>query len=874
MRVLKNFGVILLAGIVLVLFARVPSQASAQTTGALGNIDSPANGNTVKGKTTVNGWYLDDTGVSKVEVLVDGTVVGQAEYGDQRPDVQKAYPQYNNGNSGFHYTLDTTNFTDGVHTVTIRGTGLNGRNITIPGNTVTIANVKGYLDNPFPGATLIGTHTISGWALDDSGVAKIEILVDGIVAGEATYGDERPDVQKANPQYNNGKAGFHYPLDTTKYSDGLHTFTIKETGLNGRVTTLSNSSIIISNVKGYLDNPALGTNLTGTANISGWFLDKSGVTKIEILVDGAAAGDATYGDARLDVLNAYPLYKNGFSGYHYNLDTAKYSDGNHTITIRETGANGQVTTLSPITVSFSNTRGYLDQPISSDYLKGKTNVSGWFLDSSGVSKLDVLVDGIIVGQAIYGDERKDVKKAFPEFNNGNAGFHYSLDSTKFNNGPHTIAIQETSTNGRTTLLPEVKVNIRNEAIGYLDNPVHGSNVKGKTTVSGWFLDPSSVSKIEVMVDGHISGEATYGDERLDVKKAFPEYSNGNAGFHYTLDTSGITDGNHTLTIKETGTNGSINTLAVSINIANFKGYLDNPASSTKIKGTYSLSGWLLDEFEVEKIEVLVDGVLDGKAIYGDARRDVQKAFPEYGNGKAGFHYTLDTAKYSDGKHTITIRETGKTGRVNTIPATTVIFKQNQSTVFLDPGHGGWDSGAVGGGYREADLNLAVAKKVRALLEARGYTVYMSRSDNTFVELLDRSQMANDLAADIFVSIHHNSTGSVSTSASGIESYFYKYDPDYQSKINQDMHNNPERIAKSMSLANIIQSNMVEYTGAYNRGTDGQSFAVIREAAMPATLLELGFINNASERQKLATDSYQNKLAKAIADGIDEYFKVY
>lgn len=68
--------------------------------------------------------------------------------------------------------------------------------------------------------------------------------------------------------------------------------------------------------------------------------------------------------------------------------------------------------------------------------------------------------------------------------------------------------------------------------------------------------------------------------------------------------------------------------------------------------------------------------------------------------------------------------------------------------------------------------------------------------------------------------------------------------------------------------------MVNYTGAYNRGIDGGAFVVVRETKVPATLLELGFITNSSERSKLVTSSYQNKLARAIADGIEEYFKYY
>ncbi|PLR91229.1 N-acetylmuramoyl-L-alanine amidase [Bacillus sp. T33-2] len=205
------------------------------------------------------------------------------------------------------------------------------------------------------------------------------------------------------------------------------------------------------------------------------------------------------------------------------------------------------------------------------------------------------------------------------------------------------------------------------------------------------------------------------------------------------------------------------------------------------------------------------------------------------------------------------------------------FKQvvkQPTKVFLDPGHGGSDPGAVAGGYREADINLAVAKKAQALLEARGFMVYMSRHSNTTVALLDRPQMANNLKADVFVSIHTNSTGSGTTTANGIESFYYEYNPNYPSRINQIMHNNPERIAKSVSLANIINQKMVAYTGANDRGTDGDSFAVIREAAMPATLLELGFINNSNERQNLVTDSYQNILAQAIADGIEMYFNIY
>ena len=576
---------------------------------------------------------------------------------------------------------------------------------------------------------------------------------------------------------------------------------------------------------------------------------------------------------RPDVKQAFPQFNNGNAGFHYALDTTQFTDGQHTVTIRETGKNGHVNTLTKNTITIENTKWYLDKPVSGTTLRGTDILSGWFLDSKGVANIEVLVDGKVVGQAVYGDVRPDVEKAYPQFKNGNAGFHYALDTTKFTDGTHTVTIRVTGKNGHVTTLPDSTIKIEN-ALGSLDNPLPGTTLSGTHNIYGWFLDGSGVANIEILVDGTVVGQAIYGDARPDVKQTFPQFNNGNAGFHYTLDTTKFSDGPHTVSIRVTGKNGRVTTFPDNpIKIENALGSLDNPLPGATIKGTQNIYGWFLDASGVANIDVLVDGTVVGQAIYGDARPDVKKSFPQFNNGNAGFHYTLDTTKYSNGPHTVTIRVTGKNGRVLTLPTSTVTFKQSR-TVFLDPGHGGSDPGAVAGGYREADLNLTVAKKVQSLLLDRGYTVYMSRNNNTNISLLDRSIMANSLKPDIFVSIHHNSTGVGATTADGIESYYYKYYVDYPSKINEDMHNNPERILKSVTLTNLIHENMVDYTGADDRGTAGDTFSVVREAAMPATLLELGFINNASERQKLVTDSYQNKLAKAIADGIDEYFRIY
>ena len=197
--------------------------------------------------------------------------------------------------------------------------------------------------------------------------------------------------------------------------------------------------------------------------------------------------------------------------------------------------------------------------------------------------------------------------------------------------------------------------------------------------------------------------------------------------------------------------------------------------------------------------------------------------------------------------------------------------QETHTVFLDPGHGGWESGASYSSVMEKNINLAVSNKVKANLEALGFTVIMSRTTDTYVGLLERSEEANASGADIFVSIHHNAMPSNAT-VTGIETYYYQYDSDYPPVINEEMHNDPTRILESAQLASAIQNSLVVNTGAIDRGVRRNTFAVLRETAIPAVLLELGYMSSPTELAKLTTASYQTTLAKAITAGIVAYFE--
>ena len=194
------------------------------------------------------------------------------------------------------------------------------------------------------------------------------------------------------------------------------------------------------------------------------------------------------------------------------------------------------------------------------------------------------------------------------------------------------------------------------------------------------------------------------------------------------------------------------------------------------------------------------------------------------------------------------------------------------TVFLDPGHGGRDPGAVYYNTNEKDLTLQVYKKLRKELEGLGYTVLSSRDSDVYVDFItERSKMVNSTNSDIFISIHFNASGNPASNRSGIQTYSYEEDPGYSSKINQYWHNHPDRISESNRLAVDIHSSLLAETGAKDAGLLQSSFAVLRETDKPAVLLELGYIDNFNENQQIRSDAYQNRLVAGIVKGIQKYY---
>ncbi|MDT0690195.1 N-acetylmuramoyl-L-alanine amidase [Salegentibacter sp. F188] len=224
-------------------------------------------------------------------------------------------------------------------------------------------------------------------------------------------------------------------------------------------------------------------------------------------------------------------------------------------------------------------------------------------------------------------------------------------------------------------------------------------------------------------------------------------------------------------------------------------------------------------------------------------------------------------------------------------------ERDRFVVVLDAGHGGKDPGNMGNGYKEKDIALSIILKVGKQLESEGVEVIYTRKTDIFIPLKERTQIANEAKADLFVSVHCNAH---SSQASGTETFvlglrrsndnleiakrensvIYLED-DYEVTYNGFDPNSPESfiglalmqeeyLNQSILLADFIQKKFTNELSRKNRGVKQDVFLVLREAVMPSVLIETGFLTNNQEGAFLNSGNGQNKMAAAISQAIINY----
>lgn len=232
-------------------------------------------------------------------------------------------------------------------------------------------------------------------------------------------------------------------------------------------------------------------------------------------------------------------------------------------------------------------------------------------------------------------------------------------------------------------------------------------------------------------------------------------------------------------------------------------------------------------------------------------------------------------------------------------------KDDRLTIVLDPGHGGKDFGAVENGAKEKEINLAVAKKLRSLIEKRlkDVDVVMTRTTDVYLTLQERADVANDAEGDLFMSIHVNSVDKKNTRRKSIqgssvyvlglhkdqdnmkvamrENSVIELESDYKEKYSGFDPSKDESyiifemaqkryLSESIRVAGDAQNEMVEHAGRANRGVRQAGFWVLWATSMPAVLVELDFICNPQSVKFMTSGDGEDKLAESLFNSIKKF----
>ena len=381
-----------------------------------------------------------------------------------------------------------------------------------------------------------GVTAVQGWALAETGVFAVDIVVDGAIIGRANYGRSRPTVTKLHPGLPDSAApGFGYELDTTHFLNGLHTVTARVMSRTSQVVYLNSLQFQFANTNadllpfGKIEFPNQQAEMFGNCDVndrakgrriynvvSGYALDVNasynnpGVAYVELLVDGAIlidpipdvpvvfntqyscnfnseAGGLTncYGIRRLDLEQVFPGLKDApHAGFRFALDvgdligatdvngTPLYTPGSHQIGIRVGDQFENVTDIASIAVTFTCRDftnpvndlaiGHVDIPAVGLVYGGVIQVSGWAIDFQGVYAVQVYVDGNFITQTTPFLPRPDIESFYPSYPAVlDSGWQTFIDTTLLSNGIHQLSVVVVDDHFNETFIGKLPITVEN-----------------------------------------------------------------------------------------------------------------------------------------------------------------------------------------------------------------------------------------------------------------------------------------------------------------------------------------------------------------------------------------------------------------------------
>jgi hypothetical protein len=394
----------------------------------------------------------------------------------------------------------------------------------------------------------------------------------------------------------------------------------------------------------------------------------------------------------------------------------------------------------------ASTTFWLDQPADGAVVTGIVEVSGWAIDDRGVSEIDLYVDGAFVASADLNIPRYDVLQAYPWIAgtiNARPGFSVSFTTGSLSNGEHTLFLRISFSDasegdfGHRTVTVDRQLN--QTPFGEIDLPRPNQPMSGVFPISGWALDDVAVEDVDIEIDGAAWGETVMGIHRPDIYNRFPDVPGSEyAGWIYNINTTALTNGVHTLTVRLRDGDGATRVIGhrlvqvfnVGYNLAPF-GEIEWPLPDHYMfaVGCYTPGGWSGGEYEdprtvelisgwaldvgsrtdmggVKWLELLINGTRQKSTLiddiyypdfemdvnyYGHERLDIFRLYADVPNAKhSGFTFALDVSdliinhNYHEGLHYLTVRASDIEGNIADIGTIPVIFDCND-----DPDRPSW-----------------------------------------------------------------------------------------------------------------------------------------------------------------------------------------
>lgn len=407
-----------------------------------------------------------------------------------------------------------------------------------------------YVETPSINQSINGTNfDVKGWSLSATGIKQVKIYIDNVYRANATIGLVRSDVNAKYPGYvNESKSGFIYRVNVNYIKAGKHIISVYSYGNNGTIKKYNvNIKINKKPVRGWIDLPTNKQVVTGyNLNVTGWILNPSGVTKVQIYIDNKFKSNTSYG-------------KNGYS---YNVDVRAMHTGTHKISVISTGNDGsKLQNDRIIIIKRKAPKMMVETPISNSTTTQKDiNIKGWALNDSEIKVIQYYLNGKLVGTSSAGITRSTVNSAYPGYLNGkNSGFLFSFNALRL--VPigtkkallKVVAVGKdgtSSTSSRYIILKKLPEKLR------IETPLNNSIIKNNIMIAGWALNSSGVSSVKIYLDNALKSNSIYGSDRKDVNAAYPGYTNGDkSGLSYQLDITKTTPGNHTIRVDMVGNDG-------------------------------------------------------------------------------------------------------------------------------------------------------------------------------------------------------------------------------------------------------------------------------------------------------------------------------